>query len=106
MIISDVWTRFSGESSIRDFCHVGKSMNSGICSGIRLLYTRSQRGGYPPPCLGDETRIIADRWIIVQIRDSQHKRRSCRSINGRRPVLDVGLGRDILWFQIDVSDDE
>jgi hypothetical protein len=48
MIVRDVRTRFSGESSRWGFCHLGKGMNSGICSGIRLLYTRSQRGGYPP----------------------------------------------------------
>lgn len=63
-------------------------------------------GGILPYCLGDETRIIADRWIIVQIRDSQLERRSCRSINRRRRVLDVGLERYIPWLQMDVFDDE
>jgi hypothetical protein len=106
MIIWDVWTRFSGESSIRDFCHVGKGMNLVICSRIRLLYTRSQRGVILPHCLGDETRIIADRWIIVQIRDSQLESRSCRSTNRRRRLLHVGLERYIPRFQVDVSDDE
>jgi hypothetical protein len=81
-------------------------MNLVICSRIRLLYTRSQRGVILPHCLGDETRIIVDRWIIVQIRDSQLERRSCRSTNKQRRVLHVGLERYIPRFQIDVSDDE